>query len=488
MSTQNLLNWLKKSIGEAEAGTALPTDQTLAREWQLSERTVQRLMKTLAQKNLVVRIRGKGTFTPYEISDSKVLPVLKKVSSAQTLASQIQKMIQAGLLKLSDQLPQIKYQCMHYGLSSHTVTNAYKLLEQHAFAHRIGRTWFVGPGLSPDVSGRQQKTVFMTVPDSVAFAQPFSSGNMAKALQKMELELLNFGYRLQMLRLTDFINSCETLAKKNSLPHGIFFYSFPAENLSTFDQTYLPLRAATGQHCSLVIDLCSYKKNFESSFTIEFLEHGNLNTSRARSIAEFTVISTYETKALLIDADIIDQKSSEPWGKIQGLQKIMGELVSLNPNQNLIQVIVGKLNPVVQKKIENWFTDNSSGYGLYLKEKYGETTSKIFQRKPVFLPDVNKDILSSMGTRPLMLCSSARLAVSLFDNLLESGIKAGKNFGIISLENHADLINRQISCCAIDYDLIGYLLAHALIGDIPLKHTRNGYIRVHIPVINRGLA
>lgn len=488
MVTDKLLHWLEKTIADSLPGAALPTDLELAGQWKLSTRTVRRLMKKLESDKKVVRIPGKGTFTPSASNEPDNAHFVAKLSSAESLAQQIQKMVQTGLFRRNEQLPQIKYQCIQYGVSPHTVINAYSLLEKRGFIHRVGRAWFAGPSVSIIVSPKQNNTILMAIPDHLPIGDAFSTINLSASFQKMEKELLTCGYQMKMIRLSELEKSCAKLVRNNAVPHGIFFYSFSMDYFSNFNKIYAPLRKKNSQLCSMVIDILGPREQVNTNLNIEFLSRGNLNTSRARSVAEFAVSSSYKTTALCIDAAIIDQADPKPWGKIQSLQKIIGEIVSLNPGQNLVEIIVGNLSDETKRNLESWFTNNSLEFGDYLKKKYGEGASQILFRKPIFAPSITKELISSIGKRPLMLCSSAGLAVSLFDELSNMGLVAKEDVGIISLENHGELITRQISSCSIDYILAGYLLAHALIGDIPVQRTRQGYIRVLAPVLNRGSA
>jgi len=42
-----------------------------------------------------------------------------------------------------------------------------------------------------------------------------------------------------------------------------------------------------------------------------------------------------------------------------------------------------------------------------------------------------------------------------------------------------------ISACATDRSMIGYLLAHAMVGDIPVARTTKGFIRTNVRAFER---
>lgn len=62
-------------------------------------------------------------------------------------------------------------------------------------------------------------------------------------------------------------------------------------------------------------------------------------------------------------------------------------------------------------------------------------------------------------------------------------VPAGR--AIVSFENNPDYFHHGITSIMLDNETIGYNLAHALIGDIPVETTRRGYVRMHAVVVER---
>jgi DNA-binding LacI/PurR family transcriptional regulator len=56
---------------------------------------------------------------------------------------------------------------------------------------------------------------------------------------------------------------------------------------------------------------------------------------------------------------------------------------------------------------------------------------------------------------------------------------------ILSLENNPDFATLNLSYVDMQIERIGYLMAHAIIGDIPIERTTKGFVRVGARVVER---
>lgn len=64
-------------------------------------------------------------------------------------------------------------------------------------------------------------------------------------------------------------------------------------------------------------------------------------------------------------------------------------------------------------------------------------------------------------------------------------IKVPEQISIITHENHPSILEEGISVCGPNFDSIGYLLAHALIGDIVLEKTSKGFVQAQSLFLHR---
>jgi DNA-binding LacI/PurR family transcriptional regulator len=56
---------------------------------------------------------------------------------------------------------------------------------------------------------------------------------------------------------------------------------------------------------------------------------------------------------------------------------------------------------------------------------------------------------------------------------------------LLSLEDDPRFLHENISVVAPDWDRAGYLMAHALLGDLTLERTHRGFVRLPVPLVTR---
>jgi DNA-binding LacI/PurR family transcriptional regulator len=94
----------------------------------------------------------------------------------------------------------------------------------------------------------------------------------------------------------------------------------------------------------------------------------------------------------------------------------------------------------------------------------------------------------AVAARPdpaLWLMTTDRLAPQTLQALHRFGIGISQEAALVSLENNTAFFHHNISACAPDFNRIGYLMAHALLGDIPLNKSLRNFIRFEVPIIHR---
>ena len=89
------------------------------------------------------------------------------------------------------------------------------------------------------------------------------------------------------------------------------------------------------------------------------------------------------------------------------------------------------------------------------------------------------------GARTLLVCTTDQVASDLLALLRTRRVAVPDAVSVVTLENSAKFLFQGITASAIDYDLVGYLMAHALIGDIPLRKSSRGFLSIDSGVIER---
>jgi DNA-binding transcriptional regulator YhcF (GntR family) len=92
--------------------------------------------------------------------------------------------------------------------------------------------------------------------------------------------------------------------------------------------------------------------------------------------------------------------------------------------------------------------------------------------------DPRKEVLFlyAPSTELAGLFSTHEMALSLNKMEKENRIRVPQQVSIIGLENDRRYLHLGITTCMRDWETMGYLMAHAVIGDIPMRTTRRGFI------------
>jgi DNA-binding LacI/PurR family transcriptional regulator len=116
--------------------------------------------------------------------------------------------------------------------------------------------------------------------------------------------------------------------------------------------------------------------------------------------------------------------------------------------------------------------------------KYSQSDTESFERDFLFYKSLDRafDEISPSGA---WLFARDATALAALQWAQTRRIKVPRTLEILSFENSPDSPAHGLSCCVADWDRIGYLLAHALIGDVPVERSRKGFIRMSAMVIER---
>ena len=84
-----------------------------------------------------------------------------------------------------------------------------------------------------------------------------------------------------------------------------------------------------------------------------------------------------------------------------------------------------------------------------------------------------------------LIFTSDKEATAALSWLRASKKQTPRKIRIISLQNNPAYYQYGLTTCVLDWDKTGYLLAHAIINDIPIPRTGKGFIRVQAMVMPR---
>ena len=470
-----LQQWLEKAIGEGSPGSPLPGIRKLAETFNLSQRTVKRIIQALRKEGKIVTIRGKGLFIP---GDAEPVDTdnLQTRSSSQIFIDFIMNAIATGQIRRGEQLPLIKYCTHRFNLSRKAVGEAYKILENKGYICRIGKGYWLGD-YDRLVKYRGTKRIAFVNCQEQDFAHPFIGDVFAQSYQKMERELMDYGYNLDYYRKEEVAAMVKRCAKKNELA-GCFITSTDFES---FDLLKEPVER-----------LCEIFKRDSGRIIIEgerfsirkagvkLLVRGNLATSKARTTAQF--IWQQHMKNIVV---FFDGRTAYSSLDIMIFYRLKTELQALGfPFSFTICAILPKKFKTRDAFFNDIYRQKSPDLLAKIFSKYVPTDFSDLEKSCVFV-DEFEDMYKRLEKKDSIWVFEMERDAVAAKNWCNGHAAARGSVSILSYENLPEFYPDSITCCVCDWDRLGYLLAHALIDDIPVATTRQGFIKIPTCLIER---
>lgn len=486
-NSDRLRSWFDKQLTVLKPGEQLPTSASLAKQFGLAERTINTILKEYVAAGKLVRIRGKGTFVPGR--DDQDAQVEAPRSSAEHIADAIRQSISAGELRVGEGLPPVKFMCNRFHVTPATVAQAYRLLVREGHAVRVGRTYWIG-GFKKLVYPRIGKPVYLFHDEENDFGDTFAADLYVAAYQKMERELASLGYVLRHQRTATFDHLLSSRQTTRTVPYGIVFYRFSRTEYETYvprlDRLTRQLRGHGLPVPPILIDM-RWGKAPRRTPSLSILHRGNLSTSTGKALAQYLVEKKYRRAAFFVDEDLRDTEVRF-WNFVRTL-KVRIELANLDPDVSVrlcVRPSPAQTTPAGFIEAEGRANEKyGQGYLEALLGKYRQLTLDNLTEEIVLAGEGAVDYASFRDCDIWVFGRMAQAAEAL-RWCREQRIDVPGRVSILSLRNDPAHFGEGISCCEIDWENIGYLMAHALIGDFPIAKTRQGFIRCRSQIIERG--
>ncbi len=470
-------------VEDLRAGARVPTDTALGRKWGVSSRTIRRHMKKLEARGLVVRVQGSGTFrTPLPRQNAPTVTPLSG-SSRDRLTSHLADAIARGEIQRGDPLPLAKYLKLQYGVSGKTILRAYQRLEQQGLAHRIGRRFHAGT-LLPAVHPLRHRNVWLIVPERDHFDQVFEGDLMAPAYVAFERTLRTLGLTLRYETWDNLPRLLHGRSGDECLAAGVVVWRLEGDEYPRVEKAFASLvTRVPAPRTSLLLDAVSMGPIRRAPRHVDIISRGNIMTTQARAVADFVQQRGRYPAALVYSAESIRERGAR-W--FLRFQKVAFELFHRS-GEPVISYIVDPQKRISRSWIAETILTNQEWYFDYLAEKLGQPRirSTAFVEESLLLVNDFDEVVRRTGPASLLVFPIDETARTALTRFRESGIEVPRDVWLLTLDGQAKNFPLGLSACAPDWDTIGYLMAHAILGDIPLKRTRRGFLRVPSPVVER---
>ncbi len=478
--TRRFVVWLEKHVPLLQPGNRLPTAPELAREWGLSVGTVRNVLREFRDQGRLVLVPGKGTFVPLDEADPQ-MRIDEKRTSTQSVVDFVVSSIRGGRVKNGEALPSIKYMSLQFRVAPMTVVHAYAQLQKRGLVTRVGKTFWVGDYdtlARPRV--RRQACFFNS---SLDFTKVFKSGWTAPAYHRFERELLSHGYSLTYERLYALPELVREWEARERYPHALVFYKLRERHVDVVERPIRRLlKRAAGSR--ILIDWREGDfRRLPRGRNVHILSRGNIFTTRAKAVADYAVCHGVDTVLLYYDENCTEFSLFLP------IVRIRSELQALD-RQCRFRTLIRPLDsdPTPEGFFARLHESRSPDRIATILSKYRPTPAAELEREIEFVGDIGEALRRGEGRRLYLFIYDAQ-AVEARDRLTERRPRSSKHRPmLLSFENNPLYYHQGITCCTPDWDQMGYLMAHAMIGDFQVARTRKGFLRVKADVLERGSA
>jgi hypothetical protein len=450
-------------------------------------------MTIFHKEGLIVRKAGKRTCKTHRIKHSapETIPAANIKNSSKQLAHHLSESICKGIFRKGQALPQIKFTCLSYHVSSITVSKAYRILEERGFISKVGKQFWVG-GFTPwTIASRIKKAILFTRTHKET-SDVYCSRPIALSFRAMETELRSCGISLEYAVLDELKNKIDTWRLEKSYPAGLIFYGlYSAEYSAVIPQISPLVMTSPNPKFTVLIDLVSIDGDTTIPPQLHAILNGNINTSQARSLALYAARELRRDVVIILNASAIRKNLISNF--LRYYKYILEIRSSAEKFINVRFAIIADGDLLTKEELFSLIEKNSTPFDGkkwldYLRGKYFRAHTEYPDGTSLNLTEFctgYNDILTHYGTNVLWVCASDAIAINAIEALKLTKTRIPEDIAIITLENDPQNIHLGISACSPDWDRLGYLMAHAIVNDFPIKRSGRGFLRVPVPIIHR---
>ncbi|MBD3242101.1 MAG: GntR family transcriptional regulator [Chitinivibrionales bacterium] len=477
--TAQFEQWLRTFAADANPGARLPTFIELSRTWDLSEKTVRMCVKRLADEGLVTSVRGKGTF----VGGQQPVPPAEfssPLTSSESLHLKFRETIFAGELKIGESLPPVKNVCIQFGVSEHTVSTAYRRLTEDGLVVNIGKRFLIGDFsdlVKHYTAGRV--VIFDRLGE---FSRHFTCIPTGPGFSYMEQEFAHRGIAVRYERLDRFRSLKSEWTRARAWPRGLLFAGTKPEDIRQIrDVVERCFSGTRTQPCSVLV--MGTSRFSRSPRSVHFLSGGNLITARARAIASFAARKRFSRLRVFVQ----QTENRVTHFALVELLRVFPELHHLTKECD-VRFHYRLKNSQLSGTHALEYVYHNIGYPMpesfvALKKYEDITPGDIVERLDACTPF--PDVFARADENELWFFADDENAGRAVEWCRSHGRAIPETIAVLGMENSRQHLPCGISTCIPDWQTIGYCMAHAVIGDIPIERTSRGSIRTKFLLLHR---
>ncbi len=475
--TARLVEWIEQQVSSRPGGTRLPPDRSLSRDFGLSKTTVERMLRRFVESGALVRHVGRGTFVAPLAAP---VPADAPVGSVESTARSITGLVSSGALRIGDPLPPLKSIAIQFAVAPATARRALLLLSQRKLLARVGRTYFVGTDSSGALRAAHTGVICVLSARSSDFGELFGSDFLAHAYRKMEYDLSSYGASIMYSAIDALPSLYRRWQKARRFPSGILLARVRG---SDFDQALPTLRRITQSRLVTPPRVVSDMVRGELAQLQDLgdvLSRGHISTIAAREVAHMLQRRRASRVLFFLDEQ---QYLWDYHGPLWVMVKLRAEIAGLaSPPRCRFVVTSEREGPGAIEDVLNISRQRTA-----IAQRLGKHVAlspDVLAHETTFCTDPMRTILEYRNADVWVFGSSADAARAL-TAASEHRITVPAHTAILTLEDDPGRYHLGLSYCGPDFDRIGYLMAHALLGDLPLSYSSRGFVQAFCRMVHR---
>lgn len=474
--SQRLRSWILEQVNRSSRPIRLPSQADLATAWGVSETTVRAVVHELAREVPVTAVPGRGTLVG-EVGAAVAVPEPSSFSH-ESVGEAILADIRSGELKTGDALPQLKHVCMRFRIHPSTASRAYARLEQLGVVTRVGKRYWVG-GFSALTMHHAGQCVVLFAESYGWLEKKGQPQHYRLPLQELEQELTRHGIAMRLRRFDEMPALRRGWTRSGRYPLGLVFLYRDQADYRRLYTAARGIRARSAIQRPAFVWIGGHVRSRDRLGDIYC--HGTVSTGIARRLAAFAAEHCLQSVTVLLRLRHV------AFHRLRDLLRLIPEIYRRGAGYRVrFAVVADKGELDGHDDVVEWLLSRCDRQYLHgVIGKYGEL--ELHDLHSLFEHYVTtEEAFERAAKEGLWICPAAPDARAAQAWLERRRVACPERVSLVCLEDLRETMLAGISCIVPDWRTIGYLLAHRLIGDIPVDHSHRGYVRTPARVVHRA--
>lgn len=474
---QTLRSWLDERVSTSPHGERLPTYAAMARSFGVGVSTVRGVVGHYRARGRVHSVRGRGTFVGPAPETTPVDADLQTVSSKQSLVQAFAAAIEHGEFRRGDALPLVKQIALQFGVRPSTATGAYRSLARTGYVTQIGKRYWVGDLRTlTDLHAPREVYFFTHYPDDFE-GLCRNTYVWRQVFWDLSYELSACGVALKLRHHDRFNDYLRRWRHDRRFPLGMVIAELDRLDVSHYVSAAKGMAGRGGRTGPSLVASISRKEVVRAArdrFAV--LHQGNANTMMARAAAEWCARTRFSDIGYLC-AHGHDLREA---------MRFMIELLHLQPGAPMRIAVDPERGVTTPTQAVDLMLKTGAPMAYFdgLLDKYGSATWDDVVSRLVFRSGLDR-LLGDSPRRSLWIGQDHSLVTAINQWRLDSRRDTPEDMSLLALGMHPRYLNLDISSCSVDWRLLGYRIAHLLMGTLPMERTRQGFVRLNAHLTHR---